>query len=276
MESVTAADTHDVFDLSAMDRALASTPFSGKLHHFLEIDSTNTHAMREADKGAPHGSVYFADAQSAGRGRGVHTWASPPGSGLYVSVLLRPSSSKPMSPADALWLSLAAGLAVRAAVLHVTGLAADLRWPNDLLFGPRKFSGLLLEMHAEITRVRHLVIGIGINVHQREFPPELRDQATSLALESGRDHPRQALLVALLLALGGELERLASSRSAHRDILSRLEAQSTWIRGKHVRVDEDGGYSGVTAGLDGQGFLLIATGNGTRTVRSGGVRAEQS
>jgi BirA family biotin operon repressor/biotin-[acetyl-CoA-carboxylase] ligase len=258
-----------------MDRALASTPFSGKLHHFAEIDSTNTHAMREVEKGAPHGSVFFADAQTAGRGRGAHTWASPPGSGLYVSVLLRPSSAQPMSPADALWLSLAAGLAVRSAVLDVSGLSADLRWPNDLLFGARKFSGILLEMHAEVTRVRHVVIGIGINVHQRAFPPELRDHATSLAIESGRDYSRQALLVSLLLALHRELDALARSRSAHSDILSRLEAQSTWIRGKRVAVDEDGGYSGVTAGLDAQGFLLVNTTAGTRTVRSGGVRGEQ-
>ena len=251
--------------------ALAGTPFAGKLHHFAEIDSTNTHAMREAAAGAPDGSVYFADAQTLGRGRGAHTWASAPGSGLYVSILLRPD----LAPADALWLSLAAGLAVRAAVLEVALLAADLRWPNDLLFGQRKFSGILTEMHAEVTRVRHLVIGIGINVHQREFPPELSDRATSLFLESGRDVPRQTLLVALLRALHAEVEAL-SSAGAHTSILTRLEQQSTWVRGKRVTVDEDGGYSGVTAGLDLRGFLLVSTAEGAHTVRSGGLRAEES
>ena len=249
-----------------MNIALAGTPFAGRLHHFAEIDSTNTHALREAERGAPHGSVYFADAQTAGRGRGAHSWVSPPGSGLYVSVLLRPS----LAPADALWISLATGLAVRSAVLEVSGLAADLRWPNDLLLhgahGARKFCGILLEMHGT-----HLVIGIGINVHQRAFPPELSSQATSLAIESGRDYPRQALLITLLLALHRELEAVAD----HQGILTRLEAQSTWIRGKRVSVDEDGGYSGVTAGLDPRGFLLVDTGQGPRTVRSGGVREAQ-
>src|SRR5208282_125723 len=98
--------------------------------------------MQEADAGAPSGLICFADEQTAGRGRGAHTWQSPPGSGLYLSVLLRPK----VAPADVLWLSLAAGLAVREAVLQVTALEADLRWPNDLLFGPRKFCGILTEL----------------------------------------------------------------------------------------------------------------------------------
>ncbi len=179
-----------------------------------------------------------------------------------------------MAPAAALWLSLAAGLAARTAVLAVTSLAADLRWPNDLLFGARKFAGILTEMHAEVTRVRHAVIGIGINVHQRAFAPELSDHATSLFLESGKDHSRQQLLLALLHALEGEVESLAAENAA-RGILTRLEQQSTWVRGKRVTVDEDGGYSGRTAGLDALGFLLVETAQGTRTVRSGGVRAEE-
>ena len=177
------------------------------------------------------------------------------------------------SPQTALWLSLATGLAARAAVLEVTSLAADLRWPNDLLFltdkGSRKFSGILTEM-----RARHLVIGIGINVHQRAFPPELRDRATSIFLESGRDYPRQTLLLALLRALAQEVEWLAAD-GARTSVGTRLEQQSTWIRGKRVTVDEDGGYSGVTAGLDPLGFLLVTTPDGTRTVRVGGVRAEE-
>ena len=163
--------------------------------------------MSEGEAGAPDGSVYFADEQTAGRGRGAHEWSSPPGSGLYVSVLLRPA----LAPADVLWLSLAAGLAVRSAVQQVTSLECDLRWPNDLLFGSRKFCGILTELNAEVTRVRHLVIGIGINVHQPQFPEELRDVATSLHIETGRDWPRQELLTALLHSLEGEMSALMAS-----------------------------------------------------------------
>src|SRR6185437_941714 len=108
------------------------------------------HAIAEAETGAADGCVYFADEQIAGRGRGAHGWSSPPASGLYVTVLLRPA----IAPADVLWFSLAAGLAVRDAVRQVTSLESDLRWPNDLLFGRRKFCGILTELNAEVTRVR--------------------------------------------------------------------------------------------------------------------------
>ena len=138
--------------------------------------------MREADEGAPEGMVYLADEQTAGRGRGAHSWHSARGAGLYVSVLLRPR----VAPADILWLSLAAGLAVREAVRQVTSLEADIRWPNDLLFGKKKFCGILTELNAEVTRVRHAVVGIGINVHQESFPGELGLIASSLRSETGR------------------------------------------------------------------------------------------
>src|SRR5215469_10978427 len=102
-----AATPDDPFHIAELDQALAATPFADKLHFFPSIHSTNTHAMQQAEAGAPDGSVYFADEQTAGRGRGAHEWSSPPGSGLYVSTLLRPG----IPPADVLWLSLATGLA---------------------------------------------------------------------------------------------------------------------------------------------------------------------
>ena len=126
--------------------------------------------MQEAAKGAPHGSVYIAEEQTAGRGRGDHAWHSEPYSGIYVSILLRPQ----LAAADGLWLSLATGLAVQRAIENVTGLVTDIRWPNDLLSNGKKVGGILVEMNAEASRIRHAVIGIGINVNQRQFPAELR------------------------------------------------------------------------------------------------------
>lgn len=263
----------DWFDLSALDAAVTETRFHNKLHFFPSIHSTNTHAMAEGESGAPDGSVYFADEQTAGRGRGSHNWTSPPGSGLYVSVLLRPA----LAPADVLWLSLAAGLAVRHAVQQVTSLECDLRWPNDLLFGTKKFCGILTELNAEVTRVRYLVVGIGINVHQPQFPDELRGVATSLHIETGRDWPRQDLLIALLQSLHREVSALTAPGNlpkATASILARLERASTWIRGKQVCVEELEGYEGVTEGLDPRGFLQIRTADGLRTVFSGGVREQ--
>ena len=281
----------DSYDFPALTLALANTPFAGNLHHFAEIDSTNTHAMQQGSVGAPHGSVYLADAQTAGRGRGAHAWSSPPCSGLYVSVLLRPA----MAPGDALWLSLTAGLAVLSAIEETTGLIPDLRWPNDVLFGKRKVAGILTEMHAEATRVRHLVLGIGINVHQSMFPTELAHTATSLAIE-GATTTRSLLLASLLLAIDREVTALSSgapltkaplTRSApltHADpqqkqqhLLARLEAASSWIRDKRVVIDEGQAgaglpFTGVTAGLDQRGFLQVRTPTGLRSVLSGGVR----
>jgi len=265
----------DVFDLDALNASLAGTRFHNKLHFFPSIASTNTHAMAEGEAGAPDGSVYFADEQTAGRGRGAHSWTSPPGSNLYVSALLRPA----IAPADVLWLSLAAGLAVRDAVEQVTSLACDLRWPNDLLFGSRKFCGILTELNAEVTRVRHLVIGIGINVNLPRFPEELRDTATSLRIETGREWPRQELLIALLQSLHREVCALTAPgelAAATSGILTRLGKASTWIRGRQVRVDEADGYTGVTDGLDARGFLQVRTADGPRTVYSGGVRDHNS
>jgi BirA family biotin operon repressor/biotin-[acetyl-CoA-carboxylase] ligase len=265
------SNQHDCFDLPALDRELAGTPFAGRLRYFPSIHSTNTLAMKEADEGAATGTVYLADEQTAGRGRGLHEWHSAPGSGLYVSILLRPQ----LAPADVLWLSLAAGLAVHEAVRQVSALEADIRWPNDLLFASRKFGGILTELNAEVTRVRHAVIGIGINVHQEKFPDELAQTATSLAIESGRHWSRQELLTALLRAVDREAAALTAPgqlEAATASILRRLEAASTWVRGKRVAVEEDGGYSGVTDGLDGRGFLRVRTADGVRTVFSGGVR----
>jgi BirA family transcriptional regulator, biotin operon repressor / biotin---[acetyl-CoA-carboxylase] ligase len=264
-------ESHDPFDLGALHAALRGSRFEGKLHFFPKIGSTNTQAMREAEAGAPDGSVYFADEQTAGRGRGAHEWESPPGSGLYVSVVLRPR----IAPADILWVSLAAGLAVREAVRNVTSLEADLRWPNDLLFEGKKYCGMLTELNAEVTRVRHAVIGIGMNVHQENFPDELHTIATSLQLETGRAWPRQELLIALLQSLDCEVAELTKSRNVEtytQTMRRRLEAASTWIRGKRVRVEEGEGFTGTTEGLDARGFLMVRTAEDLRTVYSGGVR----
>jgi BirA family biotin operon repressor/biotin-[acetyl-CoA-carboxylase] ligase len=261
----------DAFELDTLRRELAGTPFAGKIRYFPTIDSTNTLAMREAERGQESGTVYLADEQTVGRGRGAHEWHSAAGSGLYVSILLRPA----IAPADILWLSLAAGLAVQAAVRDVTSLAPDIRWPNDLLLSGRKMGGILTELNAEVTRVRHAVIGIGLNVHQPSFPAELAPLATSLKIETAREWSRQELLVALLRHLHSEVERLSAPHNLEAvttDLRRRLAASSTWIQGKSVIVTEAETFSGVTDGLDSRGFLRVRTTQGVRTVLSGGVR----
>jgi BirA family transcriptional regulator, biotin operon repressor / biotin---[acetyl-CoA-carboxylase] ligase len=250
-------------------KATSSATNSAKLiHHYYKIGSTNSEAMNAASNGAPEGSVFLAEEQLAGRGRGAHTWHSAKSTGIYCSVILRP----PMPPADALLLSLAAGLAVRAAVTEIAPLPVDLKWPNDLLLNGKKFSGILAEMNAEATRVRHLVIGIGINVNQAKLPAELRDLGTSLRLETGTEWSRVELCAALLKSLDREYRGFISDATASRAaLLKRFEEHSSSVRGQKVRVEEDG-LQGVTEGLDSRGFLQVRTSEGLSTVLSGTVR----
>lgn len=258
------------------------TIFAGHIHHLFKTHSTNTAAMQAAAEKAPEGTVFLAEEQTAGKGRGGHSWYSAAGSGIYCSVVLRPQ----LSPADSLVLSLAAGLAASYAVEEITALKPDLRWPNDLLLtrapspdapgaggGTRKFCGILTELNAEATRVRYVVVGIGINVNQDYFPPDIADVATSLRIEGGRSYSRVELAAALLRALDREYRGLTGDPEARPKIIERFEQRSSYARGLRVEVEEDGGYTGVTDGLDERGFLQVRTENGKRTVLHGGVRA---
>jgi BirA family biotin operon repressor/biotin-[acetyl-CoA-carboxylase] ligase len=248
--------------------ALKGTIFSN-VHHYYKIGSTNTEAMQSAAAGAPEGSVFVAEEQTAGRGRGAHHWDSAPSAGIYCSVVLRP----PLPPSEALVLSLASGLAVRAAVLQIDSrVLPDLKWPNDLLIEGRKFCGILAEMNAEATRLRYLVVGIGINVNQASFPSDLQPAATSLRLASGTEWSRVELCVALLKSLDREYRDLLQKPDAHDSILKRFQECSPSSRGWRVQVEETGGFEGVTEGLDARGFLQVRTAQGLRTVLSGTVR----
>lgn len=260
-----------MFDLTSLDSALAGTIFAGKLHFSPITGSTNTDALLAARGGAAHGSVYFADEQQAGRGRGDHAWHSSAGEGLYVSVLLRPDFPAVRLPL----LPLAAGLAAAEAIREVSGLEVDLRWPNDLLLGPRKTGGILVEAQSEGAAVAFAVAGIGINVHQRGFDPALSTPATSLDLESSCRIPRQPLLVALLKSLERESLALADA-AAEKTIPLRVELASTWVRGRSVEVHGPQACAGVTIGLDGNGFLLVRTDAGIVTVQTGGIRAVEN
>jgi BirA family biotin operon repressor/biotin-[acetyl-CoA-carboxylase] ligase len=168
-------------------------------------------------------------------------------------------------------MSLAVGLAVRTAVHQVTGLLPDLKWPNDLLLGGKKFCGILIEMNAEVTRVRHMVAGIGMNVNHAEFPADLREIATSLRVESGRGWSRVELAGALLKSLDREYLAMKDPK-ARAELMRRFEEASSTARDCRVTVEDEGGYEGVTDGLDERGFLRVKTAAGMRVVLSGGVR----
>jgi len=248
---------------------LQGTIFSKHIHHYYKIGSTNSVAMDAAASGAPEGSVFLAEQQTAGRGRGGNQWYSARSAGVYCSMVLRPA----LPPSDVLILSLAAALAVQAAVQEIDDrIALDLKWPNDLLSEGKKFCGILTEMNAEVTRVRYVVAGVGINVNQTSFPADLQASATSLRLVTGTEHSRLQLCAALLKSLDREYRQLLENPSARESVLRRFSTLSSSVQGAEVRVDENGGFEGVTEGLDSRGFLQVRTAQALQTVLSGTVR----
>jgi BirA family transcriptional regulator, biotin operon repressor / biotin---[acetyl-CoA-carboxylase] ligase len=252
--------------------ALRNTIFgrAENIHCFGAVTSTNEVALQAAVAGAEEGSVFIAEEQTAGRGRGGHSWHSSSDGGLYLSIVLRPA----LNPTDVLWLSLITGLSAHYAVDSVLGAPPDLRWPNDLMFGNRKIGGILTEMNADSTQVRHAVIGIGINVNQPSFPDDLAELATSLRIETGKEWSRADIATALLKSLDREYRALRTGLLVNvtASIIKRFERSSTYARGASVQVDEAEGFKGETVGLDTRGFLRVQTENGVRTVLSGGVR----
>lgn len=278
MRSMEIQQESDTIDAAAVERAVELLAIGGPVIWLPVTGSTNQLALNAAQAGARRG-IWVADEQIAGRGRGGHSWHSVRGDGLYVSVLV--TTELPLD--RALWLSLATGLAARQSILSTTGIQIDLRWPNDLLCGPRKVGGILVESSVASapasapSALRYAVLGVGINVHHRTFPPEIASLATSLDLEGDRRVSRQMLLIAFLRALDRELDELDREYAGLLDspsLLTRFGHASSWVHGKRVQVPEEGGYTGVTAGLNSRGFLLVDGDDGVRrTVLSGGVRA---
>lgn len=259
------------FDVDRVNEALQGTIFHGRVRHFIMIGSTNVQALAEAQAGAESGQVYIADEQTAGRGRGGHTWHSEPDRGLYLTMLVRPA----LRSSDVLKLSMITALAAVEAIAEVTATRiTDIRWPNDLVIGAnpaRKVGGILTEtVSTPSGELRRAAIGIGINLNQLEFPAELAYIATSLRREVGVGVSREELAVALLLQMDRELRQVESNSN---EAFHRMERKSTWVRGKRVHVAEQEGYTGKTAGLTTEGLLRIQCDDGTeRVVRHGGVR----
>jgi BirA family transcriptional regulator, biotin operon repressor / biotin---[acetyl-CoA-carboxylase] ligase len=232
---------------------------------FPEIGSTNDEAARLAGSGAPDGTLVLADAQTAGRGRAGRSWFSPAGSGLYASIVFRPSSVWPL-------LTLAGGVALAEGVRAATGVPVQLKWPNDLMSpGGRKLGGILAEGSTAGGVVQFVVFGFGINVRGTRHPGELADRATTLEAEAGKPIDRGPVLVECLAALAARRQDLDAGRTG--DICRRWLELAPSARDRPVEFTAGGVvHRGVTAGIAEDGALLIRTADSVARVMSGEVR----
>lgn len=183
-----------MYNAREISTGLSTNKMGHPLYFYEETDTTNARIRDLAQEGAPEGTVAIAEHQSAGRGRRGRGWSAPGGSGVWMSLLLRPD----MPPSHASVLTLLAGLAVREAIQLETGLSPEIKWPNDILFGDKKAVGILTEMDCEMTETHFVTVGIGVNVNTTCFPEELAEVATSLYLEGGGTYSRKKIVQRIL------------------------------------------------------------------------------
>jgi BirA family biotin operon repressor/biotin-[acetyl-CoA-carboxylase] ligase len=247
----------DILAPKLLHRRLHPGPLGKRIYHFFKIDSTNSVAMTLGERGEPHGTVVIAEEQTAGRGRAGHSWHSEKTNGIYMTVLLRP----PISPQQAPLITIVAGLAVREAVLEQTGLVPDLRWPNDVLFGRKKFCGILTEMNAEQDQIHFVAVGIGINVNHERVPEDLSEIATSLRIETRHAQSRVEIVARLLRHLDSYYNRFVTE--GPETIVARFSEVSSYARGKRVRIEAPSEtYTGTTEGLEPSGLLRVRRDDG--------------
>lgn len=225
-----------------------------------------------AAAGDHEGAVVVADQQTAGRGRRGHTWFSPSGSGLYVSVILMPGRARVDPMRATLLLTLAAGVALAEGVEAETGLHVHLKWPNDLYVGRRKLAGILAEGSGRAA-TDAIVLGYGINLRPMAYPPEIADRATSLESELGREIDRHGMLVATLIALARRYDDLLEGRFDA--ILDAWRWRAPAANGARVTWNTPSGQqSGVTSGIDDNGALLVKVGDALERIVAGEVTWE--
>jgi BirA family biotin operon repressor/biotin-[acetyl-CoA-carboxylase] ligase len=261
---------------SEFAQALAATAdergvFGARLHYFTQAGSTNDLAAAAAERGDPEGTTFAAGAQTAGRGRRGREWFSPPGAGLYFSIILRRASI-------VRWLTLAGGVAAAEGIRTATGLPVQIKWPNDIVSvsgtgfrARRKLAGILAEAASGPEGVHYVILGIGINIGPASFPPELADRAGSIETELGRAVDAGAVLAQVLAGLHRVLSEL--EHAGPPTLFTRWLELAPSANGERIEWDgSDGVRRGVSAGLAEDGALVARTPEGLARIVAGEVR----
>ncbi len=243
------------------------TEWAGKeLYHLKVVDSTNKKAAEYAKEGCSHGTLVIAEKQDAGIGRRGRSWSSEEGTGIYMSLVLRPKFAPDCAPG----LTLVAAIAVAKAIEKVTKAIPQIKWPNDLVINKKKVCGILTEMRLEGTQIDSVILGIGVNVHQKEFPQEIKDTATSLDRETETYNSRSRLVEEILR----HFEIYYAKYIETGDLSPIKQEYENYLVNKEEKVkvlDPAGEYEGIARGITKTGELIVDTACGQKQVSGGEV-----
>ena len=261
---VSVPDRMDEVELASIRK----TEWAGaETYYFDKIDSTNTKAKELAEEGHPSGTFVIADQQTAGKGRRGRSWDSLPGTGIYMTLMLKPS----INPNHASMLTLVTAMAVANAMHRVTGAEALIKWPNDIVINGKKICGILTEMSAQFDYINHIVVGIGINVHNESFPEEISQMASSLMIEAGGKRFHRAQIIAETMSY---FEQYYDTFLKTQDLSALVREYDELLvnRNKSVRVlDPKEPFDGKAMGITPKGELIVDTWESRKLVSSGEV-----
>ena len=235
--------------------------------YFDTIDSTNIKAQELAEKGYLSGTLVVADKQESGKGRRGRSWVSPSGTGIFMTLMIKPD----INPNNASMLTLVAALAVAKAITSVTGEEALIKWPNDIVVNGKKVCGILTEMNAQFDYINHIVVGIGINVHNESFPEEISQMASSLMIEAGGKRFHRAQIIAETMSY---FEQYYDTFLKTQDLSALVREYDELLvnRNKSVRVlDPKEPFDGKAMGITPKGELIVDTWESRKLVSSGEV-----
>lgn len=255
-------DTSVIFSKTAIESYLDTETIGRSLVFHKETGSTNLDAKALAEKSEESGTLVVADMQTAGRGRRGRGWVAPAGQNIYMTLMLKPDCM----PDKASALTLVMAISVMEAVRELVPVEkCGIKWPNDIVVNNKKICGILTEMSAELERIHYVVTGVGINVNQKEFPEEIRETATSLYIESGKETDRSRLVARVMHYFEQNYELFERSW----DLEHLLDKYNSMLinRGRQVRVlDPKGEYEGVAHGINEKGELIVERSDNGETV----------
>lgn len=254
-----------------IESRLSKDSICKKVESFDVINSTNIRAKQLAEAGAEEGTLVIAERQTAGKGRRGRNWESEPGTGIYMSLVLRPGTS----PVNVPGITLVTALALVNSIKETCNAEPFIKWPNDIVLGGKKVCGILTEMSSELNYINYVVTGIGINANNRHFHKEIEETATSIYMQTGKETDRAQLAACTVDSFGSYYRKFEEAKSIapfieeYNSLLASMDKEVKIFYG--MKEDAERTKTGVARGINKDGALIVDTKNGTEYVMSGEV-----